>query len=296
MRIVFIGTSPFAVPSLRALVAAGHDVALVVTQPDRPANRLKLRPPAVKVAAAELRLEVSQPERIRQPDAVARITSARPALIVVVAYGQIIPKAVLEIPPRGVLNVHASLLPKHRGAAPIAHSILRGERVTGVTIMKMDELLDHGPVLAAREVEIGPGENAAELTERLAEVGADLLVETLARLDQLEPVEQDHDAATVAPKLTREDGELEWDLPAVEIDRRVRAFQPWPGVTLPVAGQRVKVLRGTQAPGSGRPGDILAVGEEGITVAAGEGAYRVDVLQVPGRRPMPARGMVIHDR
>jgi methionyl-tRNA formyltransferase len=168
--------------------------------------------------------------------------------------------------------------------------------VTGVTIMKMDELLDHGPVLAAREVEIGPGENAAELTERLAEVGADLLVETLARLDQLEPVEQDHDAATVAPKLTREDGELEWDLPAVEIDRRVRAFQPWPGVTLPVAGQRVKVLRGTQAPGSGRPGDILAVGEEGITVAAGEGAYRVDVLQVPGRRPMPARGMVIHDR
>jgi len=165
-----------------------------------------------------------------------------------------------------------------------------------VTIMSMDELLDHGPVLATREVEIGPGEDAATLTARLAETGADLLVETLARLDQLEPVEQDHDAATIASKLHREDGELDWDMPAVEIDRRVRAFQPWPGVTLPFGGRRVKVLRGTQAPGQGRPGEVLEAGDEGVTVAAGAGAYRLEVVQVPGHRPMPARGMVVHDR
>ncbi len=293
MRIVFAGTSSFAVPTLRALLAAGHALPLVVTQPDRPAQRgLRLTPPPVKVAAEALALPVFQPERIREPEAVARIAEVGPELIVVVAYGQIIPRSVLEIPPRGIVNVHASLLPKYRGAAPVAHAVLNGERVTGVTIMRMDEQLDHGPVLAVREVEIGPHEDAAALTERLAEVGADLLVETLERLDALEPEEQEHAVATLAPKLKREDGDLDWDLAADEIDRRVRAFQPWPGVTLPFAGQRVKVLAGRVAEGTGRPGEVLLADEEGVTVAAGEGAYQLRMIQVPGGRPLPARALV----
>lgn len=294
MRIVFAGTAPFAVPSLRGLVQAGHDLSLVVTQPDRPGHRLKLTPPAVKVAGEELRLPVFQPERIREPDAVERVRQAAPELIVVVAYGQIVPRSVLEIPVRGVLNVHASLLPALRGAAPVAHSILRGDRVTGVTIMLMDDKLDHGPILSQREVEIGPRENAQELGERLAHLGVDLLVETIANLDALKPVEQDHASATVAPKLSREDGELDWRRPADEIDRAVRAFQPWPGVTLPLGEKRVKVLRGREAPGRGEPGQVLEVGAEGVVVAAAEGAYRLELVQPAGKRPLPAAALVGH--
>jgi len=269
MRIVFVGTAPFAVPSLRALAAAGHEIPLVVTQPDRPGHRLKLTPPAVKVAAEGLGLPVFQPERIRHPEAVERIRESAPELVVVVAYGQIIPRAILEIPPRGVINVHASLLPRHRGAAPVAHAILAGDRVTGVTIMKMDEQLDHGPVLAySEEVEIGPREDAAALTARLAEIGARALVDVVERLDQITPREQDHTSATTAPKLSREEGELAGDLPAEEIDRRVRAYQPWPGVTLPWRGERVKVLRGRVE----------------------DGRYVPEVVQRPGQRPRSVDG------
>lgn len=294
MRIVFAGSAAFAVPSLRALVAAGHDVSLVVTQPDRPGHRLKLTSPPVKVAAQELGLPVYQPERIRESSAVERLKDEAPDLIVVVAYGQIIPPAVLAIPRRGVVNVHASLLPAYRGAAPIAHAILNGERVTGVTIMQMDERLDHGPVLALREAEIGARETAAELGERLAALGAGLLVETLARLDEIQPREQDHARATLAPKLGRGDGDLDWDRPAAEIDRAVRAFQPWPGVTLPLGGERVKVLDGRAVDGSGRPGEVLASSEGGVVVAAAEGAYRLERVQVPGGRPVPAAALVGH--
>ncbi|HKF17132.1 MAG TPA: methionyl-tRNA formyltransferase [Candidatus Dormibacteraeota bacterium] len=287
-----MGTAAFAVPSLRALLQAGHRLHLVVTQPDRPGHRLRLTPPPVKVAAQELGLEVFQPERIRAPESVARLTVAAPELIVVVAYGQIVPRSVLEIPPRGVLNVHASLLPRHRGAAPVNHAILAGDRMTGVTIMRLDELLDHGPVLAARETEIGLGEDAVALGGRLALMGAELLVDVLARLDDLRPVEQDHAAATQAPKLSREDGELDWSLAADEIDRRVRALQAWPGVTLPLGGRRVKVLRGRPLTGSGRPGEVLAAGRDGVEVAAGHGSYLLEEVQPPGRRPMAPRGLV----
>ena len=279
-------------PSLQALFQAGHQVRLVVTQPDRPGHRLRVTPPPVKLAAEELGLEVFQPEKIRTPESVARLRSAAPELMVVVAYGQIIPRSVLEIPPRGIVNVHGSLLPRHRGAAPVNHAILAGDTVTGVTVMCLDELLDHGPVLAARQTEIGPEEDAAALGERLAVMGAELLVEVLGRFEELRPEEQDHAAATLAPKLSRTDGELEWDLSADEIDRRVRALQPWPGVTLPLYGTRVKVLRGRALRGSGQPGEVLAAGSKGVEVAAGRGSYLLEEVQPPGRRPMSPRTLV----
>ena len=253
-------------PSLRGVASAGHEVLLVVTQPDRPGHRMKLTPPPVKVAAGHLGLEVFQPERIREPSVVERLRAAAPEIMVVVAYGQILSRQVLDIPSGGVINVHASLLPRHRGASPVAHAILAGDEVTGVTIMKMDEQLDHGPVLAAREVAIGRREDAAALTRRLAQVGAELLVETLARLDSITASPQDDARATLAPRLRREDGELEWSAGAAEIDRRVRGLQPWPGVTLPTARGRVKVLSGHVE------GD----------------RYVPELVQVPGRKPAPA--------
>jgi methionyl-tRNA formyltransferase len=228
---------------------------------------LKLTPSPVKVVAQELGLEVYQPEKIRDRDAVDRLRHLAPELLVVVAYGQIIPSSILSLPKRGAVNVHASLLPRHRGAAPVAHAILAGDPETGVTIMKMNEKLDHGPVLAATKTAIGEREDAASLTSRLAEMGAQLLVETLERLDEIEPVEQDERAATLAPRLRREDGELEWELGPIEIDRRVRGLQPWPGVTLPTKKGRVKVLSGHVE------GD----------------RYVPDLVQLPGKRPAPAK-------
>jgi methionyl-tRNA formyltransferase len=228
---------------------------------------MKVTPPPVKVAAKELGLEVYQPEKIRDLQAVDRIRSLEPDLLVVVAYGQIIPRSVLSIPKRGAINVHASLLPRHRGASPIAHAILAGDRETGVTIMRMDEQLDHGPVLAMRSTPIGSGEDAVALTSRLADMGAELLVETLARLDEIEPDEQAHEQATIAPRLNREDGEIDWSVGAQEIDRRVRGLQPWPGVTLPTKVGRVKVLKGHVE------GD----------------RYVPEVVQLPGKKPAPAK-------
>jgi methionyl-tRNA formyltransferase len=255
------------VPSLLALHSAGHDIVLVITQPDRPGNRGRITPSSVKVAAQALGLLVLQPEKIRGPGVVERLRELGPDVMVVVAYGQIIPPDVLSIPARGVVNVHASLLPRHRGAAPIAHAILAGDKETGVTIMRMDEQLDHGPILAARATPIGEDEDAVGLTGRLAQMGAELLVDTLEHLGDIRAVEQDHAKATVAPRLKRDDGELELNIDAREIDRRVRALQPWPGVTLPTSRGRVKVLSGH------------IDGER----------YVPDVVQVPGKKPGPAK-------
>ncbi len=278
-------------PTLQALDRARLRPALVITQPDRPGHRLRMTAPAVKTAALELGLEVFQPERIRDSGAVERLRELDPEVLVVVAYGQIIPAPVLAIPSRGTFNVHASLLPRWRGAAPVAHAILAGDRVTGVTVMAMDEQLDHGPILAVREAEIGPGEDAPSLSGRLAGLGADLMVEVLGDLDRVEPREQDHAAATLAPKLRREDGELDWARSAEEIDRRVRAFKPWPGVTLPFAGRRVKVIAGRPTAGMGEEGAVLSVSAEGVEVAARTGAYLLQEVQPPGGRPMPARAL-----
>lgn len=228
---------------------------------------MKVRPSPVKVAAQELGLPVYQPEKVRDKVVIERVRALKPDVMVVVAYGQIIPAELLAIPTRGIVNVHASLLPRHRGAAPIAGAILAGDRETGVTIMRMDEQLDHGPILAARRTDIGLREDAPGLTARLARVGAELLVDTLARLDDIEPADQDHARATVAPRLRREDGTLDWEMDAGEIDRRVRALQPWPGATLPTARGRVKILTGH------------VEGER----------YVPDIVQAPGKKPAPAK-------
>jgi len=228
---------------------------------------MKPAAPPVKVAADALGLAVIQPEQIKAPEVAERLRLLAPDLLVVVAYGQIIPRAVLSIPRFGAVNVHASLLPRHRGAAPVAQAILAGDRETGVTIMRMDEKLDHGPILAAAKTVIGEREDAAALTARLAVMGADLLVLTLQKLNDITPVEQDHDQATLAPRLRREDGELDWNLAPAEIDRRVRGLQPWPGVTLPTKSGPVKILSGHIE------GD----------------RYVPDIVQVPGKKPAPAK-------
>jgi methionyl-tRNA formyltransferase len=292
LRLVFAGTAPFAVPSLETLIAGRHELSLVITQPDRPGNRNKILPTPVKQAALKHGLHVYQPERVGSPEALAQVRWAAPELMVVVAYGQILPPELLEIPPLGVLNVHASLLPRHRGAAPIAGAILAGDEVTGVSIMRMDSELDHGPVLATRELPIGPGTTATELTDELARIGAELLVEVLADLQRHPAVEQDHARATTAPRLHKEEGRLHWSMPAIEIDRRVRALNPWPGTTATLADKELKVLRGAPAEGRGKPGEILRVGSDGLLVATGEGAYRVEEVQLPSRRPMPARQLL----
>ena len=248
-------------------MGAGHAVQLVITQPDKPGHRMKVTPSPVKVAAVELGLGVYQPAHIRDPEAISRLQSLSPDLLVVVAYGQILPESVLAIPRLGGINVHASQLPRHRGAAPIARAILEGDSTTGVTVMRMDEQLDHGPILAMTSTPIGAQEDAPALTERLAVMGGELLVRTLERLEEIVEVEQEHAAATLAPRLRKEDGVLDWDLGAVEIDRRVRALQPWPGVTLPTRRGRVKVLSGHLE----------------------QDRYVPDVVQLPGKRPAPAR-------
>jgi methionyl-tRNA formyltransferase len=255
------------VPPLQAIRAAGHDIALVVTQPDRKAHRMKMTRSPVKIAAEELGLPIYQPDRIREEASVERLSALEPDLFVVVAYGQILPASVLAIPRLGAINVHASLLPRHRGAAPVARAILAGDMETGVTIMKMDEQLDHGPILAVRATPIADHEDAAELTARLAQMGAELLVETLEHFDDLRVVGQDHSAATVAAKLRKEENELEWNLGAVELDRRVRGLQPWPGATLPTSRGRLKVLKGHV---------------EG-------GRYVLELVQLPGKKPAPAK-------
>jgi methionyl-tRNA formyltransferase len=280
------------VPSLEALIKAGHDLVLVLTQPDRPGHRNKIVPTPVKQFALKQGLHVYQPDKVGTPEAIAQIRWADPDLLVVVAYGQIIPREVLELPRRGALNVHASLLPRHRGAAPIAHAILAGDRVTGVTIMRMDEQLDHGPILAVREVPIDPRATTGELTDQLAVVGAELLSEVVASLDRFPPREQDHAAATVAPRLKKEDGELSWSLPALDIDRRVRALNPWPGTTAELAGKELKVLRGRPAEGAGKPGEVISATKDGLLVGTGKRAYLVEEVQIPGRRPMPARQLL----
>ena len=293
MRLIFMGTPEFSTPSLRAVAAAGHEVALVVTQPDRPSGRkAEAAPPPVKTAALALGLPVYQPERLTAPGALDPLRAARPEAAVVVAFGHILRPAALEIPPLGCINAHASLLPRLRGAAPIAWAIINGEKVSGVTTMLLDPGMDTGPMLLRREVALDPEETAGLLHDKLAPVAAALLVETLAGLvaGSITPHPQDGSQATVAPMLKKEDGRVDWTRTAEEIARRVRGLHPWPGSFSNLEGETLKVIRVKAEAGKrGAPGEVLDCGKDGILVAAGSGtAVRLVEIQPPGKKAMNA--------
>jgi len=288
MRLVFLGTPAFAVPSLERLVAAGRRTLAVVTQPDRPRGRGRRdAPPPVKEAALRLGIPVHQPERIRRPEAIELIRSLAPDVMVVIGYGQIIPPAIIGIPPLGIVNVHASLLPSYRGAAPIQWAIARGETRTGVTTMRIDAGLDTGDMLLARETVIGPEEDAVELSARLAAMGADLLIETLDGLEAgaIAPRKQDPAQATYAPLLKKEDGLVDWRQPAQSIHDRVRGLQPWPGAYTTFRGRTLGVWRTRVAgPAQAIPGRFACL--KPPTVGCGAGALELMEVQLEGRRRM----------
>jgi methionyl-tRNA formyltransferase len=288
MKLVFMGTPAFAVPTLERACTAGHDVAAVFTQPDRPKGRgQKQMTPPVKDAALRLGLPVFQPERVRRPEVVEQLRGIAPEAMVVVGYGQIIPQAILDIPPRGIVNVHASLLPKYRGAAPIQWAIARGETRTGVTTMKIDAGLDTGDMLLKWETEIDLEETAVELGERMAQAGADLLVQTLAELDRIQPEPQDDSQASYAPILKREDGRIDWSLPGREILNRVRGFLPWPGGYGFLRGQRLQVWRARAAEQTLAPGRLHAH-ERRLYAGSGDGAIELLEIQLEGKKRMEA--------
>ncbi len=294
MRVVFLGSGAFAVPSLEALLAAGHEVCALVAQPDRESGRGRaLAAPPTKPVALAHGVPVLQPRRIKAPDALEALRALRPELLVVVAYGQLLSRAVLDVAPRGAVNVHGSLLPRWRGAAPIQWAIVNGDTTSGVTTMLLDEGLDTGPLLLSRPTPIGAQETAAELHDRLATLGATLLIETLAGLaqGQLVPRPQDAAQASHARIIEKQDGRLDWHLPAHALACRVRGFHPWPGTFTTHAGALLKVLRAevSPSPSPAAPGTLLALDGDALVVAAGaESALRVLQVQPESRRAMSA--------
>ena len=285
LRLIFAGTPDFAARALEALIAAGHEIALVLTQPDRPAGRgMQLQPSAVKKVALAHNIPVFQPEKLRDPATHEPIRNAKADLMVVAAYGLILPQAVLDIPPRGCLNIHGSLLPRWRGAAPIHRAIEAGDVETGITIMQMEAGLDTGPMLLAESLVIGEHETTGELHDHLAAQGARMIVDAISRLDQLKPVTQPEAGVTYANKIDKAEAQLDWTQPAAQLARKVRAFNPFPGVSIELAGLLVKLWRAEAVTGSGAPGKVLAASADGIIVACSEGALRITELQKPGSR------------
>lgn len=292
-RLIFLGTPEFAVPSLKALVAADASIPLVITQPDRPSGRgKKLTAPAVKVAAIDLGVPVYQPERVRGAEVLEHIRSFEVDCAVVVAFGQILPRAFLDLFPLGVLNVHASLLPRYRGAAPIQRSILAGDDKTGVSIMLLDPGMDTGPVLSQASVPIAPSDDFRTVHDRLSAVGAALMAETLMdwKAGRIQPVPQEDSLATYAPPLGKDEPRIDWRRSAVEIVNRIRAFDPVPGAHCLLGSRRFKVYAaspGGDVPG-GPPGEILAPTEAGLLIRAGDGrAVAVREVQMEGQRRLP---------
>jgi methionyl-tRNA formyltransferase len=285
MRVIFAGTPEFAAQALTAILAAGHHVPLVLTQPDRPAGRgMKLQPSAVKQLALTHNLPIFQPDRLKDPATHDPILAAQADIMVVAAYGLILPQAVLDMPRYGCLNIHASLLPRWRGAAPIQRAIEAGDEETGVTIMQMDAGLDTGAMLLAEALKVGAGETAGELHDRLATLGARLIVEALAQRDTLVPVAQPPNGVTYAAKISKAEAQLDWNQPADTLARKIRAYNPFPGATLTLVGEPVKVWRAEAVAGTGNPGQILAAEADGIIIATSHGALRLTELQKPGGR------------
>ena len=294
-RLVFAGTPDFGRASLEALVEAGRVPVAVYTQPDRPAGRgRKLKASPVKQYAEAQGIPVLQPATLRDDDAVEDLAALEPDLLVVAAYGLILPQAVLDVPTHGCLNVHASVLPRWRGAAPIQAAILAGDTMTGISLMAMTAGLDCGPVYHSEEVAIGADETAGELHDRLAELGGSLLV---AKLDailagDIEAQEQDESLATYAPKIDKRDAEIDWSLPSGEVARRIRAYNPFPGAYTHVGESRLKIWRASATDGDGEPGTVLQFDSDAVVVACGDGALRLEELQLPGRRRAPVHEFV----
>ena len=293
LRIVFAGTPAFAVPALDAIVAAGHHVPAVYTQPDRPAGRGRnLKPSEVKIRALELELAVEQPLSMKMPETLPRLRQLAPDVLVVVAYGLILPQSVLDVPRLGCFNIHASLLPRWRGAAPIQQAILAGDSMTGVTIMRMTAGLDEGPILAQREQRIDAHMTAGELHDALAPAGATLMVEVLDSVAAGTAVarEQDAGAATYAPKISKDDARIVWSDSAASIVRRIRAYDPWPGAAALWRGEQIKIWRAEVRAGrlGARPGEVLSADASGIEVACGNGSLALRTLQLPGRKRINA--------
>ena len=293
LRIVFAGTPEFAVPPLEALHAAGHDLVAVYTQPDRPAGRGQaLTASPVKRRALEFELAIEQPATLKTPDAVARLRGFGADLMVVVAYGLILPQAVLDVPRFGCWNIHASLLPRWRGAAPIQRAIVAGDAVTGITIMQMEAGLDTGPMLLVRQTPIGPRELGGELHDRLSRLGAEAIVAAIDewQAGRIKPVTQPAEGATYAAKLSKAEARIDWAQPAVAIDRLVRAFNPWPVAETTWDGKQLRVWQCEPEPLAvgAAPGTVLESSGGRIAVATGEGVLRLLQLQLAGRRAMSA--------
>ena len=293
MRIIFAGTPEFAEQALAALIAAGHEIALVLTQPDRPAGRgMHLHASAVKKLAMANGIAVYQPERLKDPATHAPIRAACEAsgatLMVVAAYGLILPQAVLDIPPRGCLNIHASLLPRWRGAAPIHRAIEAGDTSSGITIMQMDAGLDTGAMLLRESVNISPDDTTGSLHDKLARIGGDLIVDALARLDALMPIPQPTDGVTYATKISKAEAQLDWNESAETLARKIRAFNPFPGATFSLNGEPVKVWRAEAVGDSSgvehAPGQLLSADRNAIDVTCRQGVLRLLELQSPGGR------------
>lgn len=299
MRIVFMGTPDFAVPSLQALIDAGHDVCAVYTQPDKPQGRKQiLTAPPVKTLALEHDIPVFQPNTLKNEDEQARLRELAPEVIIVVAYGKLLPKAVLDIPPHGCINVHGSLLPRWRGAAPIQWAVIAGDEMAGVTTMQMAEGLDTGDMLLTYETKVGEKETAGELFDRLAQSGAELLTQTLVKLDEIEPRPQDDAQSCYAHMLDKQMAVIDWSKSAHEIDCLIRGLNPWPIALTTLSGERLKVFAAEKAAGNGEPGTVLeADPKKGLTVACGEGALKLIEIQLVGGKRMKAtdflRGHVI---
>lgn len=292
LRVIFMGTPQFACPTLQRLIDRGDEIPAVVTQPDRPKGRgQKSVPPPVKELAERHGLPVLQPIKVRAPEFIDSVREMNPDVVVVVAFGQILPKALLEIPRYGCINVHASLLPRYRGAAPLNWCIINGEIETGVTTMLMDVGLDTGDMLLKKATPIDPDEDTSSLHDRLSLIGADLLHETLDLLVQgkLVPEKQDDALSCYAPMLKKEDGLIDWTRDARTIRNLVRGMTPWPGAFTYLDGKLVKVYRARIGEGKGTPGTVLAAGRDGIEVACGGGSLLLDELQLEGKKRLPVR-------
>ena len=296
MRIVFMGTPDFAVPSLQALIDAGHDVCAVYTQPDKPQGRKQiLTAPPVKTLALEHDIPVFQPNTLKNEDEQARLRELAPEVIIVVAYGKLLPKAVLDIPPHGCINVHGSLLPRWRGAAPIQWAVIAGDEMAGVTTMQMAEGLDTGDMLLTYETKVGEKETAGELFDRLAQSGAELLTQTLVKLDEITPRPQDDAQSCYAHMLDKQMAVIDWSKSAHEIDCLIRGLNPWPSAFSHLNGKTLKIWEASVEEENGEkkaPGTVLQADTKGFRIQTGEGILKIDTLQLEGKKRMDAQAFL----